>query len=441
LRILINLYYIILKKAGKLFINIKKYLNTNLYYKNILVQGGGTFFAQLFGVISLPLITRLYEPLSFGYLTQFNNLISFLTILVSFRYEYFVLVPKKLESSLEFFVEILKFSFLLTLLLTFITFILLSLNLNYFTSFNLTYITLLGPLTAYLASISIAALQINQKLELYVTSAFAEPINKIFFFISAVLFYAISNNFYGLIFATTIGSLLKTIYLFSSSSVFGKLNKSNYKLTKFENIRGFKKSALSFSVSNLIQTLNGFLPIIFITKTYGSYTLGQWGLAISAVYLPTSLIGGAIGQVYFQNANKLQGEGISIQNIWIKTVKSLFYIAIPSYFLLALLAPILFPIVFGEKWNFTGIYTSILCISVGMSFISTPVDRTCYIVKKDSYPYLINILRLIFTALSILFSLIFNFTFLEYLILNSILASLLYLYDLYKSYLFSKLSF
>jgi len=430
-----------LKSVVKLIFNIKGYLNTQLYFKNILVQGGGTFFAQLFGVVSLPLITRLYEPESFGYLTQFNNFISFLTILVSFRYEYFVLVPKKLETSLDFFAEILKFSFLLTLLFTFTIFIFLSLNLNYFTNFNLNYITLLGPITAYLASISIATQQIYQKLELYVTSAFTEPINKIFFFISAVLFYAISINFYGLIFATITGYLFKTIYLFSSRSIFCKLKNFNFKLTKFQNIRVFKKSALSFSVSNLIQTLTGFLPVIFITNTYGSYTLGQWGLAIFAVYLPTSIIGTAIGQVYFQSANKLHGEGISIQNIWIKTVKSLFYLAIPSYLLLAFLAPILFPIIFGEKWHFAGIYTSILCISVGMSFISTPVDRTCYIVKIDSYPYLINILRLIFTALSIFFSLKFDFTFLEYLYLNSILASLLYLYDLYKSYIFSKLLF
>jgi O-antigen/teichoic acid export membrane protein len=430
-----------LRRVRKLVINCRIFLNTNLYYKNILLQGGGAFFAQVFGFMSLPLITRLYEPLYFGYLTQFNNLITFLTILVSLRYEYFVLVPKKIESSLDFFVEILKFSFFLTLLLTLTILIFLSLNINYIKAFNLTYITLLGPLTAYLASISIAAQQINQKLELYVTSAFAESINKISFFIFAILFYAISKNNYGLIFATIIGYLLKTIYLFSSRSIFYKLKTCNFKLTKFENIKDFKKSALSFSVSNLIQTLNGLLPIVFITKTYGSYTLGQWGLAISAVYLPTSIIGTAIGQVYFQSANKLHGEGTSIQNIWIKTVKSLLFIAIPSYLVLGFLAPTLFPIIFGEKWHFAGIYTSILCISVGMSFISTPVDRTCYIVKIDSYPYLINILRLIFTAMSIFFSLIYNFTFLEYLFLNSILASLLYLYDLYKSYSFSKLSF
>lgn len=417
---------------------IKKQLNSNLYLKNIIIQGGGNFFAQFFGFASLPIITRLYDPTGFGYLSQFTTLISFLTILITFRYEYFVLVPKKVETSLAFFKEITKLGLFMTLLLTIIIIIIICFKIENSSSIYSSNIIIIGPLTAFFASISIAAQQINQKAELYITSALSELINKILFFVSAVILF-LFDCYYGLIFATISGYLFKTIFLVTKKNIFATFKRLDYFLYSFDNLVKFKKPALSFSFSNIIQTVNGFLPIIFITEIYGTYILGQWSLAISAVYLPTSIIGSAIGQVYYQSANKLFVEGVTIEKIWFQTVKSLIYIALPSFLFIALAAPFLFPIFFGYKWHLAGIYTSILSISVGMSFISTPVDRTCFIVKREDYPYLINLLRLFFSILSIIFTLVCKFSFLQYLFLNSMLSSILYLYDIYRSYLFSKL--
>jgi len=412
--------------------------NSKKYFKNIFIQGFGNFFAQIIGILLLPILTRLYSPDSFGLLSQFSNLVAFLTIFITFRLEYFVLVPKKVKSSVYLFLEIFKLGFFLTLIFTALFFSIFYFDSfylgNYFPNFSFVFV----PIAAFLISISIASQQILQKMELYKISSFSESVNKTIFFLFGFILFKVDYKITGLILATILGYFGRNIFLIYSIRVL-KFRFFKFVNFCFKNILNFKKEALSFSVSNLIQTLTGFIPIIFISDFYGLSTLGQWSLALSVVYLPSSVIGSAIGQVFYQKANQLKNDGFSFYSLWLETLKLLILICIPTYIIAPIFSPFIFPFVFGSKWEDSGIYASILTISIGFSMLSSPFDRTCFIVSKIKYPYVINTLRLFFSVLVICVSILLKFSFVYFLFFQSIVMASLYSIDLYMSFYFSKL--
>ena len=57
-------------------------------WKGVFVIGGGTALAQGIGIISTPIITRLYDPSDFGLLGIYSSVLTILLVLASLRYEY-----------------------------------------------------------------------------------------------------------------------------------------------------------------------------------------------------------------------------------------------------------------------------------------------------------------------------------------------------------------
>ena len=64
------------------------------YLRNIGFQSGGNILAQLINVISLPLITRLFDPADIGVFNLFMQFMALGTILISFRVEHVVILAK-----------------------------------------------------------------------------------------------------------------------------------------------------------------------------------------------------------------------------------------------------------------------------------------------------------------------------------------------------------
>lgn len=411
--------------------------NRNSYFKNIIIQSGGNIIAQAVGVITLPILARYYSPEAFGFQNQFINTVTFISIIVTWRYEYFVLMPRKLTESLFFLREVSLLGLINTFFLT-ILILFASVLFAYFFNLQIESWMFISPFMAFLLSMSIGLQQVFQKVELYSVSSISEIFNKSSFFLFAFLWILLIGGEYGLLIGFCFGVFVKVLWLilFKKSFILNNLWKKN--ASKYKFLRLYKSSAISFSVSNIIQSVTGLVPIYFISEVYGTYTLGQWSLAISVVYLPISIIGSAIGQVYYQKANKTYEEIGSLVHIWQSTFKFLFVIALPIFLLLALLAPYVFPFILGPKWIASGIYARVLTISIGMSFLSTPLDRTCFIVNKSRYPYWINLVRLFVTVLVVAIAILVKLDFTDYLLFNSIAASVLYAVDLYFSWTFSK---
>src|SRR5690606_15587793 len=66
--------------------------------------------------------------------------------------------------------------------------------------------------------------------------------------------------------------------------------------------RAYSRLGGSLVISHVFLSCTAAIPSVFIAHAYGSEMLGQFALAFQAVYLPSALLGSAIGNVYYQRA-------------------------------------------------------------------------------------------------------------------------------------------
>ena len=88
------------------------------YLKNIGFQSSGTILAQLVNIASLPIITRLYDPAEIGIFNLFMQALAIATILISFRVEHVVMLPKDDKNASELVGFVAGFGVVSCLLMT-----------------------------------------------------------------------------------------------------------------------------------------------------------------------------------------------------------------------------------------------------------------------------------------------------------------------------------
>ena len=415
---------------------IYKSLSLDKYVKDIFLQGSGNTIAQMISILILPILSRIYNPEDFGIFNLFTQITALMGIILTFRLEYFVLLNKSNNEISCYLKKIFSFSFILTFFYSIIL-LLFHQKITFFSEdITATSYFILCPLAGLAFSFSILFQQLVQREEDFKTSGFSEIINKMFYGITALMgfFY---NNVIFLLMATVFGPLSKAIFLLKKSN--SKVLRNSFSNTIVGKIKKeIVKNSISFSTSSFIQFFIGILPILYITKNFSITTLGHFSLVISCLYLPTSLLGNALGQVYFQRSSSLFHQKKSFWKIWIKTFKTVIYIGIPLYSIVYLLSPELFPIVFGDEWVDAGIYARTFSIASFFAFVSTPMDRTSFILNKNWYPVCWNILRLVTVSVVLIYSLEKELNFLEFLNIYMIQISLMYLIDLIFNMLFIK---
>jgi O-antigen/teichoic acid export membrane protein len=164
-------------------------------------------------------------------------------------------------------------------------------------------------------------------------------------------------------------------------------------------------------LAGLTNTLSSSLTNIFISSFYGIATLGLYSLVQRVLGMPSALIGGAIGQVFFQKATKEKQQTGRAINSFNSTIKKLIIIGVPSFTILYFIVEDLFAFVFGEKWRIAGIYAQIIMPLFLIRFISSTVSSINIIFEKQLIGLYINILLLISSLSIFVISNLFNFDF------------------------------
>lgn len=177
--------------------------------------------------------------------------------------------------------------------------------------------------------------------------------------------------------------------------------------------------------------------MLFIADHYGANALGQYGLVVSTLYLPSVVLGQAIGQVYYQRACRLHADGRPFAELVVETSRNLVKIGIPLYALIALLAPQCYPFIFGSEWARAGELARWLSVAAVAGFLSTPLDRTSIIVGAWWYLSAWHTLRAVLTVSCLFVSLIFDLPFESCILMLSLQNAVAYGLDWVASWVFA----
>ena len=384
--------------------NIQTLLPKNKFARNVSVLVSGTTGAQILLILAVPFLTRLYTPEDFGILAVYASLLAFIIVIASLRYELAIPLPKNEVDA----TNITFLSLLLIIVITIITGIMVSffgtsiaklLNVpilvNYFW---------LLPVGVFFSGIYSVFNYHSIRRKRYKTIAYTEFIKAIISIMAQ--FAAFKLGSIGLLLGQVIGQIIGALALARSS-----LKMSNFKQIKWNRIHQMANRFRQFPIfstwNSLLNTTGLYLPSLILAIFFGPATAGLYSIANRVLNLPASIIGRAVGQVFFGDASKVNREK-NLGAFMTKILEKLFSISIPPAIFTILIAPSFFSLVFGDEWKIAGEFASLMVPWVILSFIFSPISTLFVVMEKQKQFFLMQVILLLVRLLAFLFGIILN---------------------------------
>lgn len=431
--------------------DIIRRIKKSTYWRDVAWLASGNAMAQAIAVLAMPVITRLYSPADFALQSLFLQVTGFAVILLTWRYEYLILLPKDDVDALSLLAFVLCLGMITFSITTPLVWQYQYTIANKIGAPQLSKWLVYVPMTAIFISFSIAIQQFTQRQGKYRLSSSSEVINKGLYVGTALVGNLILPAPSGLMMSSAVGALGKMLWL--SGLLIRRLFGQGFHPTHFALLvekktlhrlqiySSYSRMSGSMVISHLLQSCAAIIPSLFIARVYGNENLGQFALVASTIYLPSGLIGSAIGQVYYQRAAAKWSIGENFFDIWRLTAKRLISIGLPIYTIIAIISPWVYPLLFGVLWTDAGRYAALMTIAAFFSFVTSPLDRGCLIVGAWWYVLFWNIGRALTTLFVACLASIYEWDIYIFLVALVLQMTLMYIIDYWANRCFSLLHF
>ena len=383
---------------------ILKTLRSNQSFRHVGQLAAGTAIAQVAPILVTPILTRLYTPTQFGEFGIFAALLMGISIMVSGRYEIAIPLPSRDEDGFALFVISIIASFALSLLLFLAAILLLFYNSDRFSEAlgTTSLALLLLPLGVLAASLMQSCGYWFTRLSKFSTVARARSTLGITTAALAVAL-GIAGEDNGLV-LSLLGSycLVTTVLLFVLAKGDGHRIKGLRPSTLRSMAREYKEFPLVNGPHSVLDALRESGSLIVFTSLFGPAATGFLSQTLRVLRAPMSLIGAAIGQVFFPKASRMRANGQSIKSMTTKTMLGVTAVSVPMYIVVLAFGPELFSIVFGPEWTVAGEYARILSPWLALVLIVSSVGTLPVIYSRQSTAFRINIAETIIRFAAIL---------------------------------------
>ncbi len=406
---------------------IIKKLDKNIFLRNVLFASGGAAIAQGLNFLFSPVITRMYSPNEYGLMAVFTSVLMILSF-TSLMYE--MAIPLEKDDNNAINVAALSF-FILSIFILILSILLIFNNDFIFNYFNIDelipykFLIVLGIFFVGSNNILIfwmyrrknfsliSLTQVNQSLSGNMTK--------------------IGLGYFG--FGAT-GLLIGTIIKYSAGVFtlirnFLKKDKSLLLNISFkrivQNTKKYKNFPIYQTPSMILLRLKNQVPI-FALAFYGTKVVGLFGFAYTITKLPMILVGQSLRNVFFAEAANIGKDNPKKLN---KLSNSLFkkmavFGFIPMLVVI-IFGPKLFSLFFGKDWYQSGVFSSILAISIYADLIFSPASRVYEVLERQKFKVVIDLIGLILIIVSFIIARFFD--------LSPIFAILLYSISMFIIYM------
>jgi O-antigen/teichoic acid export membrane protein len=186
----------------------------------------------------------------------------------------------------------------------------------------------------------------------------------------------------GLIIGSVIGDFTNFVSCYYQSVKIG-LNKNTFSRVKMMALfKRYSKFPKFNALPTLLDTFSLSIPVLLLNKFFGQDVTGYFDLSRMFMALPLALISVSISQVLFQDISKRIQEKKSIIDNLTRIAKFLSLVACIIVFIGVFFSVPLFTLIFGEKWEVSGMMTKILIPAYGLRFVITPLTITFNALEK-----------------------------------------------------------
>ena len=359
--------------------NILLKLKSN-FAKSVITLVSGTVISQIIVLALSPIISRIYTPEESAYYSVYMRIIVFISTIATARFEFALALPKRIEHAFSLYrllIQLILISFLISL------FIVVLMALFWSKESTTTFILLMVPIG--FAPLCLMNIGNNWGLR---NGDFKEiskvrMLHSLSMNASNIFFGFLGLGYKGLILGYIVGVILPASW-FTRKYHLLKLKFKDFALKKRYRVIG--KTYQEFPKINLPHALmdisREMLIVFFILLYFDKTTLGSYDFSFKLLKLPLTIIGSAIGQVYFQKIALKKNNGESLFEITLKTMRNLFLISLVPFGLLFFTGEELFAFVFGENWRQAGEFSQIMAPWLMLNFVVSPITQLPIVVNK-----------------------------------------------------------
>lgn len=363
---------------------------------DVLKLVSGTSFAQLLTILASPILTRLYGPDSFGVLALFTSVTSVLIVIASLRYELAIMLPENDRDAANLLGVSLGFALIISIITVPIALWGNGL-LHWINGSALAPYLLLIPPAVFAGGAFQALNSWNTRTKHFGRLSIARMSQSVFT-VTAQIASGFTNYVSGgtLIAASVGGSALAATalgaqVLHDERRLFREAIKWDRMLYE---IKRYRKFPLVDIWGALLNTISWQLPVLMFAVYFSQAVVGYYALAFRLIYMPMSLIGVALSQVYFQRASESKSDISKLTEISETVFQRLVALCLLPALVLAVIGSDAFAVVFGAQWTEAGQYAQILSIWMFFWFISSPLSTVFIAQERQELALLIHVMIL-----------------------------------------------
>ncbi|MDF7810197.1 oligosaccharide flippase family protein [Hymenobacter sp. YC55] len=349
---------------GNLKANVKQIRQKGSFAQNLAITFSATAFVAVLGFAVSPIMTRLYNPQSYGLFALFTAIVNNVNLISTLGYAPAFVLPRQRKRSIAL-VQ-------LTVLLSLAALLLMSL------AFWLIHDKLLRWLRAeelgvwfYVIPLAVFVFNLNVLMSAWYlrTKDFKKRagIDVVTAVAGRSITLAVGWLGHGPAGGLLLGDLFSKFTMFFSM-LFNGIHRQLGELRRpfsWSLIRAvaweYREYPFYVMPTAYLNTLAGQLPIFFLATGFGTTAVGLFAFSTSLLELPINLIGNAVAPVFLQKAAETyQQDPERLKQICLNLYNKLFYLGLLPFGVITVFGDWIFSFVFGARWEQAGVFTGYL---------------------------------------------------------------------------------
>lgn len=372
----------------KLIAQLKAFFNRLLprasFARSVGVLAGGTAAAQVIAVLALPFITRLYTPKDFSVLAVYASILGIVAVVACLRLDIAIPIPQCDEDAANLLAIALLSCTTVSALVMISIWWFPEQIVGAIGQPELGPFLWMIPLGVWTTS-SYSAIQFWATRKKRFTAIAKTRMGQATGSASAQLAGGIWNvlGSFGLLLGQLIGSGAGTFGL-----VFSAWRKDRQTLQcitwcGMRRVLGEHKRFPKYSIFEAFANRGAIeFPIIIIATTELEAEAGYLFVAMRAMAVPLSLIGGAVSQVYLSRAPDELRAG-QLGSFTRTTIIGLARTGVVPLLFAGMISPFAFPLVFGFQWQRAGEMVLWMTPWFILQFLASPVSMALHVTQKQ----------------------------------------------------------
>ncbi|PIR22620.1 MAG: hypothetical protein COV44_07060 [Deltaproteobacteria bacterium CG11_big_fil_rev_8_21_14_0_20_45_16] len=370
--------------------------------RNVLTLASGTALSQGVTVLISPILTRLYSPFEYGPFAVYLALVSILSVLATFRYDYVTMYAESDKDAWRSLWLISSISLIASVVFLPSLFLFRHIIERWMGEKLSFGILVYACISIFLTGIYQGFFFWCNRKESYRRISESDILRSICAAIVSIVLGVIHWGTTGLIFGSIAGQIVGTSLLMIQTYRSREKVRSP-KINELVRLaKSYKECTIYLLPAGFCERVSAQTHIILLSLFFGSSVTGAIGLHQKVVSLPVQIFGNSVGNVFKQRVSQDLRKNGNCLSLLYKATSRLFLMALAPFLSLLFAAPVLFSLVFGAEWRIAGEYSQILSWVFLAAFVVSPISPLIVIGGFQRFHFLMQLVMIPLTATSII---------------------------------------